>query len=64
MTILAGIDEAGFGPLLGPLVVSSCVFSVAETSVEADLWEYDALYEWFDLMAELGIADHPALRVS
>lgn len=24
-----------------------------DPSVEADLWEYDALYEWFDLMAEL-----------
>lgn len=38
MSILAGIDEAGFGPLLGPLVVSSCVFSVNEKSVEEDLW--------------------------
>lgn len=39
MTILAGIDEAGFGPLLGPLVVSSCSFAVAPEHVEADLWQ-------------------------
>jgi len=38
MTILAGIDEAGFGPLLGPLVVSSCAFAVRPDAVEEDLW--------------------------
>jgi ribonuclease HII len=38
MIILAGIDEAGFGPLLGPLVVSSCTFSVGSESVPQDLW--------------------------
>ncbi|MHC4521660.1 MAG: ribonuclease H family protein, partial [Planctomycetota bacterium] len=39
MTILAGIDEAGFGPLLGPLVVSSCAFAVGLETVEGDLWQ-------------------------
>ena len=39
VAILAGIDEAGFGPLLGPLLVSCDAFSVEPTLVGADLWE-------------------------
>lgn len=38
MTILAGIDEAGYGPLLGPLVVSCTAFSVPDSLVSADMW--------------------------
>ncbi len=37
--IIAGIDEAGYGPLLGPLVVSSCVFEVPDDQADTSLWE-------------------------
>ena len=39
MVVLAGIDEAGFGPILGPMVVSSSVFSVPDNLIKADLWQ-------------------------
>jgi ribonuclease HII len=39
MAILAGIDEAGYGPLLGPLVVSGTVFSIPQNLLKADLWQ-------------------------
>ncbi|MGD0078657.1 MAG: hypothetical protein ABSB91_08560 [Sedimentisphaerales bacterium] len=39
MAILVGIDEAGFGPILGPLVVSSSIFRVPDNLVWANLWE-------------------------
>ena len=32
--ILAGIDEAGYGPLLGPLVVGCCAFEVPEEALD------------------------------
>lgn len=38
MAILAGIDEAGYGPLLGPMVVSSSLFEVPDELLRADLW--------------------------
>jgi ribonuclease HII len=39
MAILAGIDEAGFGPILGPLVVSSSTFRIPDNLVWANHWE-------------------------
>ena len=38
MAIVAGIDEAGLGPVLGPLVVSVSVFRVPEALAERCLW--------------------------
>ncbi len=47
MVILVGIDEAGFGPILGPLVISSSAFLLPHQlltldstgSPQADLWQ-------------------------
>lgn len=39
MAILAGIDEAGFGPLLGPLVVTGVAFSVPDDALDRCLWK-------------------------
>lgn len=39
MVTLVGIDEAGFGPILGPLVVSSSTFSLPHNLLTSDLWQ-------------------------
>jgi len=35
--ILAGIDEAGYGPLLGPLIVGCCAFEINDAAADGDL---------------------------
>jgi hypothetical protein len=39
MGILAGIDEAGYGPHIGPLVVAAAAFEFADPLPEPDLWQ-------------------------
>ncbi len=39
MPWIVGIDEAGYGPNLGPLVMASVAFWVPETHYKADLWK-------------------------
>ena len=38
MAWIAGIDEAGFGPILGPLVVSTAVFEIPDELIKSDMW--------------------------
>ena len=39
MAVLVGIDEAGFGPILGPMIVSSSTFSLPHHLIKTDLWQ-------------------------
>jgi ribonuclease HII len=39
LAVVAGIDEAGYGPVLGPLLVSVAAFELPEACLDADLWK-------------------------
>ncbi|MEE8169919.1 MAG: hypothetical protein V3T70_05170 [Phycisphaerae bacterium] len=38
-TLIVGIDEAGYGPILGPLVVSAVAFELPTRIAEESLWD-------------------------
>ncbi|MBI5863824.1 MAG: hypothetical protein HZB38_04835 [Planctomycetes bacterium] len=38
MPFIAGIDEAGYGPTLGPLVVGASLWRVEPAKIDADFW--------------------------
>jgi len=38
LALLCGIDEAGYGPLLGPLIVSGTAFRVPDENADGCLW--------------------------
>lgn len=40
MPLVVGIDEAGYGPLLGPLVIGATLWRVQSAAVGGDFWQF------------------------
>jgi len=59
LTVRVGIDEAGYGPVVGPLVVSASVFAVPDELGDACLWRVLA-----GAVTRRGIRKSPALPVA
>ncbi len=66
MAIIAGIDEAGLGPILGPLVVSASVFRVPDKAADKCFWSMLAgavVRKGFRKSPALPVADSKAMHV-
>ena len=65
--VIVGIDEAGYGPMLGPLVVGMTAFRVENAEKVPDLWEMldrAVSRKLSDSKSRLPVADSKKLKLS